>query len=51
MITGLLLLYIGYRFEFPTWYVIGCFAVIGWNLATFLTGFKKGYEEGLSKEE
>lgn len=47
MIVGILLQYIGIRFEFPPLYFIGVWFVIGINFAKHLRNFMKGvYEAG-----
>ena len=48
MIQGILLLYIGIRFDFPTLYLIGCWVVIIFHVWTFLLGFMKASKNGES---
>lgn len=47
MVTGILLLYIGLRFEFPTLYLVGCWAIIIVKAVYAAWNFCKGiYQAG-----
>ena len=51
MIIGILLLYIGIKFQFPVWYFLGCWVVIGLKavkigLSVVDWAYKQGRKDG-----